>query len=211
MKANLSIIKIIISLICCVLPLKAEEFISRYNVVLDVKKDSTIQVTESITVFAEGYKFKRGIYRDFPTKYKTSLGGNTNAGFKVLNAKRNGQNESFYTDCIANGLRAYLGKKDVFIPTGFHTYELAFETNRQLYFSDSYTELYFNAIGHSWDFPIGRNENPEQKINVLVNLPAASSIQMPLQCYTGARVVLHSIVAVSGLIVKLYFLAQKLI
>lgn len=43
------------------------ERITDFKSVISVHPDSSMQVTESITVYANGEQIKRGIYRDFPT------------------------------------------------------------------------------------------------------------------------------------------------
>ena len=40
-------------------------------------------VVEKIKVYATGDKIKRGIFRDFPTKYKDEYGNNINITFEV--------------------------------------------------------------------------------------------------------------------------------
>ncbi len=40
------------------------------------------------------------------------------------------------------------------MPKGIHRYVIKFATNRQLIFHEDRDELYFNAIGHHWDFTI---------------------------------------------------------
>ena len=44
----------------------AEEFISAYHSVIELAKDGTLTVTETITANVEGNRIRRGIYRDFP-------------------------------------------------------------------------------------------------------------------------------------------------
>ena len=44
----------------------AQERIEDYQVILDVSKNGSIEVSERIRVFVEGKKIKRGIYRSFP-------------------------------------------------------------------------------------------------------------------------------------------------
>jgi uncharacterized membrane protein len=128
----------------------ASERILSYDSRIEVRKDSTMAVTETINVIAEGVQIKRGIYRDFPTTYK---GGYT-VGFKVNSVKRDGMAEAYHTQNMSNGIRVYIGKSDVFIPHGEHTYEISYDTDRQLGFFDDHDELYWNVTGNGWIFPI---------------------------------------------------------
>nr|HPN66172.1 DUF2207 domain-containing protein [Candidatus Omnitrophota bacterium] len=98
----------------------ASERILSYDSRIEVHKDSSLTVTETINVIAEGAQIKRGIYRDFPTKYK---GGHT-VGFSVRGVKRDGAAEAYHTQDMTNGVRVYIGKSDVLIPYGEHTYEI---------------------------------------------------------------------------------------
>ena len=54
-----------------------------------------LTVVETITVSALGNKIKRGIYREFPTKYITPLGNPVEVSFDVLSVRKDGQKETF--------------------------------------------------------------------------------------------------------------------
>jgi hypothetical protein len=71
-------------------PLQAQERIRSYDVEVDVRADGSIDVTERITVHAEGQQIRRGIYRDFPTRYADRYGNRVRVDLKVLGVERNG-------------------------------------------------------------------------------------------------------------------------
>ena len=48
----------------------AAEVIQRFDSAVQVAKDGTLTVTETIRVRAEGAEIKRGIHRDFPPLFK---------------------------------------------------------------------------------------------------------------------------------------------
>ena len=52
----------------------ADERILNYHSDITVHQDASMTVTETITVRAERNQIKRGIYRDFPTRYKDDSG-----------------------------------------------------------------------------------------------------------------------------------------
>ena len=52
----------------------SREKILEYKSTIEVKIDGILEITEEITVFAEGRQINRGIYRDFPTAYKHKAG-----------------------------------------------------------------------------------------------------------------------------------------
>lgn len=130
------------------------ERITNYNVKIDVQKDSSLLVTEEISVVAAGNSIKRGIYRDFPTNYKDRIGVRYRVGFDVLEVLKDGQAEPYRVTSHANGKRVYIGSKNVFLTPGPYTYTLRYKTTFQVGFFKDHDELYFNAIGHGWIFPI---------------------------------------------------------
>ena len=63
---------------------QADERILSYHSDIQVNPDRSLIVTETIQVRAEGNKIKRGIYRDFPTRYTDHYGNDYHVGFQVL-------------------------------------------------------------------------------------------------------------------------------
>lgn len=157
----------------------ADERILLYRSQLSVNADGSLDVCETITVNAEQLSIKRGIYRDFPVRYKDAFGHNYNVDFTLLGVERDGQREPYHINQLSNGLRIYIGKEDYFIPSGEHTYVLTYRTNRQLGFFKDYDELYWNVTGNDWEFPIDKAE-------AVVTLPlgAGSNIRSTVG-YTG--------------------------
>jgi len=132
----------------------ADERILDYHSDILIHTDTGLTVTETIRVRAEGNDISRGIYRDFPTRYKDRLGNHYRAGLDVLDVQRNGAPEPFHTEKRANGVRIYIGSSDRYIRNGVHEYRLRFHTSRQLGFFEDYDELYWNVTGNGWVFPI---------------------------------------------------------
>ena len=75
----------------------AIEQILDYDARIDIARDGTLNVSEAITVSAEGKKIKRGIYRDFPTRYKGRYGTRVEVPFEVVRVMRDGNPEDFHT------------------------------------------------------------------------------------------------------------------
>ncbi len=146
---------------------------------ITINEDASMTVVEKIKVYADGQKIKRGIFRDFPTKYKDEYGNNINIMFEVLEVSRNGNSESYHTENLSNGIRVYCGKSDFFLPAGNHTYTIKYKTNRQIGYFDKFDELYWNVTGNGWDFLI-------EKVKATVNLPQqVSRDDIKLYGYTG--------------------------
>ena len=135
-------------------PAVAREEILSYISQIAVQPDGALDVTETIRVRAERGQIRRGIYRDFPTRYTRDDGLYQRAGFKVLDILRDGKPEPYHTEAQAFGVRVYIGDKDVFIPSGVYTYTIHYRTTRQLRFFPDFDELYWNVTGNFWTFPI---------------------------------------------------------
>lgn len=167
--------------IACASLADADERIIRYASTITVHSDGTLDVHEEIQVRAEGQKIRRGIFRDFPTIYRGQDGREFRVGFDFLSARRNGQSEPWRTEGRSNGVRVYLGDANVVLPTGEHTYELDYRTDRQLGFFADHDELYWNVTGNGWDFTI----NEASARVILPNGVPQSEIRM--EGYTGPQ------------------------
>ncbi len=167
-------------LLICLLPGlgRAAERILSFDSRVVVEPDGRLRVTETIRVRSEGREIRRGIYRDFPTDYRGRAGERVRVGFTLLSAERDGRPEPWHSEMVANGLRVYLGDKDVVIPDGEHVYRLAYETTRQLGFFSDYDELYWNVTGNGWIFPIDR-------VRAVVALPPGARVPLQSAAYTG--------------------------
>ena len=137
-------------------PAQADERILEYRSDIQVRENGQLTVTEFIRVRSEGKNIRRGIYRDFPTRYRDRAGNHVNVNFTPLSVRRNGNPEAWHTKSRSNGVRVYAGSPSRTLSAGIHEYELVFVTDRQLGFFDDHDELYFNAIGTGWIFPIDR-------------------------------------------------------
>ena len=142
------------------------ERILSYESDIEVTADAVLVVTERIRVRAEGDQIRRGIYRDFPTRYQRRDGSVARVGFEVESVERDGRAEPWSRERIDNGVRIRIGDADVLLEPGEHSYVMRYRTTRQLGFFDSYDELYWNVTGNGWAFPIDRAE-------VRIRLPRA--------------------------------------
>ena len=138
------------------LPLSAgaQEKIYLFSSRATLLADSSLEVREDITVNVEGRQIRRGIYRDFPTKYTDSSGRTVRVGFDVLETLLDGREVPFKTESIANGVRVYIGDPNEFAPLGKRTYTLSYVTTHQIGFFEGHDELYWNVTGNGWDFAI---------------------------------------------------------
>src|SRR3989344_32845 len=160
-------------------PAFAAEEIRSFHSDITVNPNSTITVTETIAVVAEGNEIRRGIYRDFPTRYQDRYGNNYTVGFDIVLVTRDGSPESSRTESLRNGIRTYFGREDYFLPHGEHISAFTYQTTRQLGFFDTHDELYWNVTGQGWVFPI-------LQASATVHLPDGIAIgDIELYGYTG--------------------------
>jgi uncharacterized membrane protein YgcG len=157
----------------------AQERILGYHADLAIQADGSLEVTETIRVRAEGQRIRRGIYRDFPTRYRDRLGNRVVVDFEVLGLSRDGQPEPFFTESLSNGVRVNTGNDDFLpVPAEFE-YQLRYRTTRQLGYFDGYDELYWNVTGLGWEFEIGQ-------ASARLQLPGdVAPEQWRLAAYTG--------------------------
>jgi hypothetical protein len=157
------------------------ERITSFHSDVVIRADGTLQVTETIEVQAHGREIRRGILRDFPTDYRDRAGNRVTVPFDVLDVTRNGAPERFATERLSNGVRVRIGNPDVLLTPGAHRYQIRYRTARQLGFFDGHDELYWNATGNGWTFPIDR-------ATAEITLPqAVPADRLSAESYVGAQ------------------------
>lgn len=159
----------------------AQERILSFDSVVGIAADGSLDVTETITVRAEGESIRRGIYRDFPTRYRDQDGRRFVVEFDVVSLTRNGQPEPWFTEGRDNGVRVNFGNDDFLPVPAEHTYVLRYTTTRQVGFYADHDELYWNATGNGWDFII-------ERATARIDLPeAVDESQLRTDAYTGPQ------------------------
>jgi uncharacterized membrane protein YgcG len=156
---------------------QADERITRYSSEVRIQKNGALDVTEAIEVNAEGVSIRHGIYRDFPTTRKVMGQPGSHVGFKVLDVRRDGQAEPFAIEGIKGGIRVRIGSADTDVAPGAHRYVIHYRTTRQIGHFEDFDELYWNATGNGWAFPIDRAE-------ATITLPSPSRFTRKAS-YTG--------------------------
>jgi hypothetical protein len=162
-------------------PALEPEAIRQFDSRVVLAADGSMTVTETITVNSAGNKIQRGIFRDFPTLYRARWGLRVKVPFDVQEVLRDGVSERFRTAEPSNGVRVYIGSADHLLPPGQYTYTIKYRTDRQLGFFADHDELYWNATGNGWDFPI-------DSATASVVLPAkVPPDKLKLEVYTGPQ------------------------
>jgi uncharacterized membrane protein YgcG len=169
----------IISLLLASVTFASERILS-YHSDINVSSDGSMSVTETIRVQVEHDLIRRGIYRDFPTRYEDRFGNAVTVVFELLGARRDGRSEPFDVKYQSNGVRVYLGSERSMAPVGEVTYEIRYRTDRQLGHFGDRDELYWNVNGLGWGFPV-------DEISASVQLPNGADIAgATTSVYTGS-------------------------
>ena len=157
----------------------ADERILDFESDMLVRQDGWIEVTETITVRAEGAKIRRGIYRDYPTRYEDRFGNDVEVRYEPRSVLRDGRTEDFHSERRGNGVRTWFGSADRLLSPGKYTYIYRYDAGRVLGFFDEQDELYWNVTGLGWEFAIDR---ASATVRFEFELPADA---LAIEAYTG--------------------------
>ena len=133
----------------------AAEAIESFTSNTVLRLDGSVEVTEIIDVNAEGIQIRRGIYRDIPTLMVNEDNSRLRSNLDVIEVQRNGRSEPYAIESLAAGfVRIRIGDADVFLERGLHRYTIRYTMTRMARRFEDHDELYWNATGNYWDFPI---------------------------------------------------------
>lgn len=153
----------------------SKEDIVDYDIEIHVNEDASMDVTEKITVNAQGIDIVHGIYRDFPTQYK-----NKTVTFKINDVTLDGEDVKYITEGVSREVRIKIGSSNSDVPKGLHTYKIEYTTERQMFFEEDYNELYWNLIGSGWNFDI-------EECSARIYFPKGTEIlEDDIKAYVGA-------------------------
>jgi uncharacterized membrane protein YgcG len=133
---------------------RADERILRYLSDVQIQKDSSIEVAEIIDVRAEHDRINHGIYRDFPTRYRGPHGTQFHVRFAFEGATLDGSPVKASVQASGAGLRIKLGDPNSYVAVGEHEYVIRYNVTREIGRFAQFDELYWNATGNQWIFPI---------------------------------------------------------
>ncbi len=159
----------------------AQERILDFASEISIEANGAVLVVETIVVQVEGQQIKRGILRDFPTRYENQRGLTVVVPFEVLNVQRDGAVEPYKVEPLDNGMRVRIGNAHQMLSRGPHTYQISYRTGRQLGFFERHDELYWNVTGNGWPFVI-------ERASARVRLPqAVPADKLSAEIYTGPQ------------------------
>ena len=132
----------------------SRETLGFYGVQIDVQRDGSLEVTETIDAYALGRQIKRGIYREFSLlnveRYQPSN------PYDVISVKRDGLPfRNWFTEGGSSFYQIYMGSKSQRLTTGrWYTYELKYRVSKAILQYEDHDLLYWNVIPFHWAFPI---------------------------------------------------------
>ncbi|MFZ0791937.1 MAG: DUF2207 domain-containing protein, partial [Chromatiaceae bacterium] len=139
-----------------VAPARAAEEILLFQSDIAIGQDGVLTVTETIQVNSEGQQIRRGIFRDIPNSFQDARGRIRRNSFDLISVLRDGEPDGYRIERGSNFLRIYIGKEDVLLEPGVHSYRIAYRTDRQIRQFDTQDELFWNVTGTEWLFPIAQ-------------------------------------------------------
>lgn len=166
-----------ITAIAVATPASAKELIDQFNVRVDVARNGDVVVTETIDLIAEGDQIRHGINRDLP-RYYTDADGRLPYAYDILGIERDGNAEHYETTHDGNAFRVRIGDEDRLVSGGSHEYVIRYRVHRQVRRFDRYDEVYWNATGNYWVFPI-------LHARAIIALPPGANVTQTAG-YTGA-------------------------
>lgn len=158
-------------------PASAKEQIDQFNVRVDVERSGNIVVTEVIDLTAEGDQIRHGINRDLP-RYFTDETGRLPYVYDILSIELDGAAEHYRTRHDGNAFQIRIGDAHRELSTGAHEFRIRYRVHRQVRYLATYDEVYWNATGTYWTFPI-------LHASAIIALPPGARVTQTA-AYTGA-------------------------
>lgn len=144
---------------------------------ITVNQDTSLDVTETISVYANREQLEHGLVRQLPTTYKDSKGTTYEPSYKIQQVLINGSSTPSHIEMKDGRLEVYIGDANTPLTPGIYSYTLQYHVEHAAIASSNGTDLYWHVTGNSWTLPI-------YKVEADINLPANTSINQ-YQVYAG--------------------------
>ncbi len=160
MRAAQRLVLAIASLLFLALPGMAAEEIVSYVSNLSLAVDGTVTVTEILDVSVENNEINHGIYRDIPVTMVDENQELVRPSINVMSVTRDDAPEPFRTENIYDDggvvafVRIWIGDAEVWVNPGQVRYTITYSLSRMGRFFPDHDEVYWNATGNYWIFPI---------------------------------------------------------
>ena len=131
---------------CAGVPASSERVLS-FHSDITVQPDGAMAVRETIKLRSTAKVFRHGIVREF-------AGEGADARFLLGDVLLDGRPAERSTRDVAGSLRLYIGREDLPLPPGEHTYTIAFRTGLGVRTEAGLRVLRWNATSDMWPVPI---------------------------------------------------------
>ena len=101
-------------------PAATEERVRDFASDIEIARDGTLEVTETIRVQVDNVAINHGIFREIPTRYQAPWGKRFKVGFTLIETRLDGQPEPNASETMSNGVRIKIGDADRIVPVGEH-------------------------------------------------------------------------------------------
>ena len=158
------------------------ETIKKYDVSIQINKNGTLTINETIDYDFGDKLDKHGIIRRIPLRSKKSGIDIYKSHVKMNSVKRNGEPEKYKTVKSSGEIAYKIGSEDKYVGSGVSKYEFNYTMYNALFEKDGIYQVYFNPIGQFWKVPI---ESADVLISFENNEPMGENEIQQLEVFTG--------------------------
>ena len=158
------------------------ETIKKYDVSIQINKNGTLTINETIDYDFGDKLDKHGIIRRIPLRSKKSGIDIYKSHVKINSVKRNGEPEIYKTIKSSGEISYKIGSEDKYVGSGVSKYEFNYTMYNALFEKDGIYQVYFNPIGQFWKVPI---ESGDVIISFENNQPIGENEIQQLKVFTG--------------------------
>ena len=158
------------------------ETIKKYDVSIQINKNGTLTINETIDYDFGDKLDKHGIIRRIPLRSKKSGIDIYKSHVKMNSVKRNGEPEKYKTKKSSGEIAYKIGSEDKYVGSGVSKYEFNYTMYNALFEKDGIYQVYFNPIGQFWKVPI---ESGDVIISFENNQPIGENEIQQLKVFTG--------------------------
>ena len=158
------------------------ETIKKYDVSIQINKNGTLTINETIDYDFGNKLDKHGIIRRIPLRSKKSGIDIYKSHVKMNSVKRNGEPEKYKTVKSSGEIAYKIGSEDKYVDSGVSKYEFNYTMYNALFEKDGIYQVYFNPIGQFWKVPI---ESGDVNISFENNEPMGENEIQQMEVFTG--------------------------
>ena len=158
------------------------ETIKKYDISIQINKNGTLTINETIDYDFGDKLDKHGIIRRVPLHSKKSGIDIYKSHVKMNSVKRNGEPEKYKTVKSSGEISYKIGSEDKYVDSGVSKYEFNYTMYNAVFEKDGIYQIYFNPIGQFWKVPI---ESGDVIISFENNQPIGENEIQQLKVFTG--------------------------